>query len=503
MATKIISKNNIVKLFRDFANAHEQLKDFGYGQVEETGTGRAMLYPFLWMTSDGVSVYNYNKNNSVIIPRYSFSFMIMDIHNNQTFVENKNGMDSDNGLEIVSDMEQIGRDLLTYIKDYLKEYDVSLVEGSINFEELLNVTPDNISGTRLSLQLETDYVNCSIPGINSFLGESSCAPAFLRNSNLSLNTQIPSGNLLTLSDITVSTKFTDLTFPAAVDIDMSDYILEGGVATINANGELVDTVDVGDTLNLNIVYENDDVVPISITGSNIIVPDVVVLPSNLIYIRPEPTGEVYISGSSSFPDGCDSWRVHVGLDISTQPTMGIPMLVDKTKRYKTIPNNTFGHKFRFTGKTGGYYDVETSQYKNASGAVVDYATSFPDNYLIDHSTGLGWETVANITNVTWQTALTEIDALTFAGFSDWFLPNLNELISVADYGYNATLGSTGDVNPIWNAAITNGTKWTATTRKGVETRAWVVGTDAGVYTGFLKTQAMRYMACRYHFNNIA
>jgi len=470
-----------------FTTAHYQLQRFKFefaGELQPFAESD-ITFPILFAeikdssTRDGVDVY---KLKLTVLDR---------IQNDRT-----------NTLTNMSDTSLILKDIKKYFNTDDVDNDI-FVLNNINCYPQNNYTTAKLQGYYADFDFEVSSFNkCDIPIGSMPAGGKACLDATVVNSDTSFEDTVESGSTLTLSDITVSTKFTDLTFPAAIDIDMSDYILEGGVATVNANGELVDTVDVGDTLNLNIIYENTDVVPITITGSNIIVPDVVVLPSNLIYIRPEPTGEVYVAGTATYPNGCDSWRVFTGTDISTQPTMGIPMLINKSKRYKIIPDNTFNHKWRYTGKTGGYWDVETSQYKNASGGVVDYATAFPDNYLIDHSTGLGWQTVANNTNVTWAVALTEIDALTFASFNDWFLPNLNEMTSVADYGYLATLGSTGDVNPIWNAAITNGTKWTATTRKGFNERAWVVGTDAGVYTGFVKINAMRYMACRYHFNNL-
>lgn len=273
-------------------------------------------------------------------------------------------------------------------------------------------------------------------------------------------------------------------------------------ATVTVNGDEFDTVDSGGTLPITVEYYTSEDNPIeSIIGRKIIIIDPIVIPTNKIYLRPEPTGEIYISGSSFYPTGCDSWMIANGIDISTQPSSGVPMLIDKTKRWKLIPDNVFGHKFRFTGLTGGYYNPETLNYYNSDGTTAIYNEAFPSNYMIDNSTGLGWQTVANATNVAWATALSEIDSLSHAGFDDYYLPDLSKTSSVVDYGYTSPFGSSGDFNPIFAGGITNGNKWTSTTIKGLETRAWVLQPNGDPANNVLKTGIARYMAFRFHFNN--
>jgi hypothetical protein len=229
------------------------------------------------------------------------------------------------------------------------------------------------------------------------------------------------------------------------------------------------------------------------------IPPVTELILNRIYQRPQPTGEQYVADNPLYPDGCDSWRVFTNADPIVQLTQGIPMTVNKLKRWKLIPDNVFGHKFRFTGQTGGYYDPETLQFYDVTGSAVTRADVFPDEYMIDNHTGLGWFIYGGITNYTWYNALTVIAGMTEAGYSDYFMPNVNELNSVVDFGYTNTLGISS--NPIFSNRLSNGNKWTSSTYLGAITRGWYMQTT-GIRTQTPKTTTMRYFACRYHFNNI-
>ena len=272
-------------------------------------------------------------------------------------------------------------------------------------------------------------------------------------------------------------------------------------STITVNGGAFDTVVSGGTLDVEVEYETSLDNPIqSIVSNKIIIVDPVVLPTNRIYLRPEPTGEIYIPGSAFYLDGCDSWMIDNNIDPIIQTSSGIPMVIDKAKRWKLIPDNVFGHKFRFTGSTGGYYDPETLLFYDSDGTVSTYASAFPSDYMIDNSTGLGWQTSGAISNFTFENALANVAALSHAGFDDWYLPNLSQLTSVTDYGYTAPLGSTGDFNPIFTGGISNGTKWTSTTIKGLETRAWILQVNGGVPNNTLKTNITRYIAFRFHFS---
>jgi hypothetical protein len=272
-------------------------------------------------------------------------------------------------------------------------------------------------------------------------------------------------------------------------------------ATVTVNGGAFETVASGGTLDVEVEYETSLDNPVeSIVANKIIIVDPIVLPTNRIYLRPEPTGEIYVPASAFYLDGCDSWMIYNNIDPIIQTSSGIPMIIDKSKRWKLIPDNVFGHKFRFTGSTGGYYDPETLLFYDSDGTISTYASAFPSDYMIDNSTGLGWQTLGAISNFTFEGALANVASLSHAGFDDWYLPNLSQLMSVTDYGYNAPLGSTGDFNPIFTGGISNATKWTSTTIKGLETRVWIVQVIGAVPNNTLKTNITRYIAFRFHFS---
>ncbi len=314
MATQIITINQLVKMFKDFSTGHKQLKDFGYGQISESGTGQDMSYPFMWITREGPSAIEYNRGNNQLIPSQNLSFLIMDQHNDQPNDNDdisKNGLSSDNGLEISSDMYQIGQDLLIYIKDYMTENGVDLDETSISFEELLHVTPDNISGWRVNLTVVLNNVNCTIPGINNIMSISNCPRATYINSDGSFTTNINSGQTFTSSDI-----------------------------TFNVNGATFSTNPTNTDISL-LVKDTDGVSAGSKVGNEWIVPAIV---------TPLNTGDIFKTGAFTLRTGDDGDEAFGrGVDFFTLDF-----------------NNPFGNTSRFTDILG------TQVY--TSNEVIDWST---------------------------------------------------------------------------------------------------------------------------------
>ena len=378
-----------------------------------------------------------------------------------------------------------------------------------------------------TLDVPVEYVNgtpigTNVDGIIQIPNPITCADVIV-NINGELWAEVPSGdteNIIVrqstgstqvgeiqgayyqIADSVAVLKDTSGTIISSTDIkaeDSTDIVAPD--STITVNGGAFDTVASGGTLDVEVEYDTSLDNPIqSIVANKIIIVDPVVLPTNRIYLRPEPTGEIYVPDSEFYLDGCDSWMIHNNIDPIVQTSSGIPMVIDKSKRWKLIPDNVFGNKFRFTGLTGGYYDPETLLFYDSDGTISTYASAFPSDYMIDNSTGLGWQTSGGISNFTFENALADVASLSHAGFDDWYLPNLNQLLSVTDYGYNAPLGSTGDFNPIFTGGISNATKWTSTTIKGLETRVWIVQVIGAVPNNTLKTNITRYIAFRFHFS---
>jgi hypothetical protein len=153
---------------------------------------------------------------------------------------------------------------------------------------------------------------------------------------------------------------------------------------------------------------------------------VVVLP--IIYLRPKPS----LSSVSSI-DGDDYWYKLNNPDTYVPAVVGIPALLDPSTPHKLRYKNAFGHLWRRTGINGGYYDIDTAEYKLADGTVSTQAVTFgfgADAYFIDHHTGLGyrWSLVGGGTTHAANFATAE--AATYAGFNDWMICSIEEHMSL-------------------------------------------------------------------------
>ncbi len=89
-----------------------------------------------------------------------------------------------------------------------------------------------------------------------------------------------------------------------------------------------------------------------------------------------------------------------------------------------------------------------------------YGTNqFVDNgngTITDNATGLMWMQNDNGTGVLWKDALNYAENTTYAGYSDWRLPDTKELQSIVDYTRSPATTSSAAINPMFNCTqITN------------------------------------------------
>lgn len=101
------------------------------------------------------------------------------------------------------------------------------------------------------------------------------------------------------------------------------------------------------------------------------------------------------------------------------------------------------------------------------------------------SLGQNWDgTACNEfpSNYSWQDALQQADTQVFAGYSDWRLPNKNELASIIEVSC---------VNPTINSIIFPGTPvayyWTSTPFAAIQNQAWSVHFNNGYVNYELKS----------------
>ena len=79
-----------------------------------------------------------------------------------------------------------------------------------------------------------------------------------------------------------------------------------------------------------------------------------------------------------------------------------------------------------------------------------------DQTITDEATGLMWMKNDNGTPIAWENALNYAENFSFAGYSDWRLPDAKELQSLVDYTRSPATSSSAAINPLFNCTqITN------------------------------------------------
>ena len=109
---------------------------------------------------------------------------------------------------------------------------------------------------------------------------------------------------------------------------------------------------------------------------------------------------------------------------------------------------------------------------------VDWGGTATSSVTVDNRTGLMWVTDpvdAGISNTyTWQNALAACENLAYAGFSDWRLPNIRELVSIVDYNRQNPA-----INTRYFPKTTTSGYWSATTCVPNPGSAWAVSFSYG------------------------
>ena len=114
---------------------------------------------------------------------------------------------------------------------------------------------------------------------------------------------------------------------------------------------------------------------------------------------------------------------------------------------------------------------------------------------VDDVTGLSWVTNPNDSGTsgtyTWAGALSACENLSYAGLSDWRLPNLRELLTIVDYAPAAAPA----INTVYFLNTSSNRYWVSTTDVSWTACAWVVSfSDAVMYRNILKTDSY-YVRC--------
>lgn len=98
----------------------------------------------------------------------------------------------------------------------------------------------------------------------------------------------------------------------------------------------------------------------------------------------------------------------------------------------------------------------------------DFSRDDATGIVTDNSTKLQWQDDAVGTAMAWDLAIAHCEDMTLGGYTDWRLPNFNELYSIADKSkYNPAIDSTFQ-------SVVSVEYWSSTSVAGYPEEAWNV-----------------------------
>ena len=190
----------------------------------------------------------------------------------------------------------------------------------------------------------------------------------------------------------------------------------------------------------------------------------------------EVTGTMANVGQQSVTPGTSAQTITQGYHDGTGSVAGDTDLVAENIKKDVV---IFGVTGTLEGGGGAGLLPKTGQttsYRTGDDGNLQVGSERPDPRFTDHGngtvtdnmTGLMWvkephELGGNAAGQTWDNAVDFCGSLTFAGHSDWRLPNLLELYSLMDHGRSDPALPTG--NP-FTVVATSAHYWTSTSQAG-------------------------------------
>jgi hypothetical protein len=477
-----LTYNKVIQLSREFQQAQHQLNAFGNGSDFDTvleNTEGGIHYPLMWMEDlpmplqEGVEVMSW---------RVGFLALKEQLENQE------DALISTNRNEVISDMMQCAKDFVAYwVQDHT--YNDFRIQKVAPRQTVEGVTADRLYGCYVDITFNQafKYDKCAIP-------MSGITP--------------PASTDVTITVNGVSFTVVECGTTYNVPVKDTDGNLVGskigGEWIVNVGGDpvgntmngapLTDAVS-GTTKAFTITYADLSAVTVtetSDTATAFVGTVPTPISSDVYYNIP------YLTQTVSYNNYDEGWRRIDGQN-SGNDSIPAQALIQQLKpqyangRHDMLKyDNRWGHKFRFTGLTGGYYDEADGNYYDVNGVLSDLATEYPTvaiggAWILDNLTGYKFPSV-RFGSATWPNCMDETQTYSsFGGLQDYIPFTINESIqmnnSMDEVG--SLINDTNRPFVLWTA----GTHTTGTTRPGVSTQNFRYRSDfnAGDYDNSNKT----------------
>jgi len=197
--------------------------------------------------------------------------------------------------------------------------------------------------------------------------------------------------------------------------------------------------------------------------------------AGIAYNRTSTSGQI-----TSYRTGDCAWR-EINLPFSAAPAFPVSFARLSVSSFTTLDaNNAFGNTNRFTDSVGG------QDYDGTGGSLVDY--------VIDHLKGLGWHRLLIAGD--WNTAIDGALASSQSGFTDWYIPDTDMLLSILNLE-NGGSRENLDYSPF--DIVYNNNIWSSVTRQNstISALTWIPQIFMGSTSP--KTNVKSYIICRNHY----
>ena len=143
-----LTLNQLIKIIKTFADNHEQIEEFRYGDISNISQSETQSYPLLWMDLINAGVENNIFNMNI-------SFKVLDIQKD----------DISNNIDTQNDTLLIIQDLYTYLNWLSSELGSFEINNNASIDKIKEAYNDVLNGFEIILTFyTTNNLNyCDIP----------------------------------------------------------------------------------------------------------------------------------------------------------------------------------------------------------------------------------------------------------------------------------------------------------------------------------------------------